>query len=487
MKNFICNIFIVLVCFGCEDFLEEEPKGLLIGNKAISTVEGLEAALTGVYNPNFNAFGHGFNTAEVLAVLMGGDDLTTHPGLNKAPFRQMDLFNVDALNQRSTNFWRGRYFTIYRANNIINNYHLAEGNQTTINHIAGEAYFLRAISYYWLVRLYGNIPLITQSSVSEDVLDVGTVPPAEIYELIIADLKKAEELLPVEKRDPGRPCQGSAKAFLADVYLTMGGWPINDQSKYAMAAEKAKEVIDNRASYGWSLNLPLSVLFSGNYLDNRQSAEIFAFYFAPGNGSLNTLFGISAVSDDEKGWNDYCAEINFFLNFPEGIRKDITFQTLFQTDNGVISWEDNSIGQPFYKKLQVVEGNTYHTGMPIILLRYAHVLLIYAEAQTRADGAPDGQAYAGLNAVRERAGLASLSGLSSSEFIEAVIDERSWEFAAEYTRWFDLQRLERVAAVNAQRNPGDIPLIGTPNDQTYEYYYLPIPAGEVLLNPNLLE
>jgi hypothetical protein len=97
------------------------------------------------------------------------------------------------------------------------------------------------------------------------LLTIKKSTPAEVYELINReDLKKAETMLPVVKRDPGRPNVGAAKAFLADVYLTMAGWPLKQTDKYDLAAAKAKEVIDNRTTYGFQLLPTFAAVFDND-------------------------------------------------------------------------------------------------------------------------------------------------------------------------------------------------------------------------------
>jgi hypothetical protein len=119
---------------------------------------------------------------------------------------------------------------------------------------------------------------------------------------------------------------------------------------------------------------------------------------------------------------------------------------------------------------------------PVVMIRYAHVLLIYAEAQARSSAAPSPEAYAAVNAVRLRAGLGELAtGLNSAAFADAVVDERAWEFAGEWSRWFDLVRLEKVEAANASKDPGDL----EPGEITKEKYWLPIPGADAQMNPNL--
>lgn len=194
----------------------------------------------------------------------------------------------------------------------------------------------------------------------------------------------------------------------------------------------------------------------------------------------NVVTGASAMPLEENGWDDYFTEIRFFNDFPAGIRKDVTFHTVITKADGTkIPWQSTFVKHPYYQKFRAPDdGNINSPSSTLHLMRFAHVLLIYAEAQART-GAPNEQAYSSINSIRSRAGLAPLSGLSSTDFINAVINERAWEFAGEYTRWFDITRLQILPAVIAKRDAAENPVIGTPK------YYLPIPAGETQLDPNL--
>jgi starch-binding outer membrane protein, SusD/RagB family len=468
---------------GCQGYLDEEPRGQIVGTNAITSVEGLDAALTGSYKGLTTTWVTGINTPALQALTMGSDDITTHPAANKQDFREMDQFNVTAQNGRTATVWNGCYKTIQGANNIINNYQKVTGNPAKIDPIVGEAYFIRALSYYWLVRVWGNIPLITTAEFSPDLFTVKKNTPAEVYALIEADLLKAEQMVINTKRDPGRPNKGSVKALLADVYLTEGGWPINNPAKYALAATKAKEVIDNRAIYGFGLFADLAVLWSGSSAGANTSEDVLSLattetqWFA-----ANAIYGSAATPGEETGWDDYFAEITFYNNFPAGKRKDLTFYTTFKKDDGTtLAWQQSQTKHPYYRKCRLQVNNTYQSSLPVPLIRYAHVLLIYAEAQARS-GAPTAEAYTALNAVRSRAGLAPLSGLTAPAFANAVVSERSWEFAAEWTRWFDLLRLEKVEEANATKAADDLKPIKA---ITKANYWLPIPLADVNLNPNL--
>lgn len=477
-------ISVLLAGAGCNDFLEEDLQGQLVGTAALSSVQGLDAALTGAYKGLGQTWGTGFLHPTAIGATMGGDDVTTHPASNKQEFREFDQFAVSAGNSRTGNLYNGCYKTIQGANNILSNYQNTTGDQAQIEQIVGEAYFLRALSYYWLVRLYKDIPLITKAEFTMDMLSISKTGPAEVYELIVSDLLEAEQLIQDTKRDPGRPNKGSVKALLADVYLTMAGWPLKDVSKYALAAAKAKEVIDNKATYGFDLVPTFDALFDNDPTVATLPEYVFQLSAFKGVGqATNATYGFPAMPGEESGWDDYFAEINFFNNFPAGPRKDVTFRTQFKLADGtMVPWQESQTKHPYYGKFWIKgDVKDWASSLPFVMMRYAHVLTIYAEAKARAEG-PDQLAYDALNAIRQRAGLEPVSGLAAADFAQAVVDERAWEFAAERTRWFDLVRLEMVETANASKHAWDLAPIGS---ITKEDYVFPLPITEVTANPNL--
>lgn len=478
-------LFLVALLSGCSNFLEEEPKGQVVGTNAIADVAGLESALTGTYKGLLRTWARGFLTSAIQAYVMGGDDVSTIAGGNKWDFREFDQFDVTPANPRMVQIWSGTYKTIQGANNIIENYKTVAGDKATIDAIVGEAYFLRALSYYWLVRGYGNIPLITTAQFSNDQLSIQKSPPADVYKLIEADLLEAEKLVPNTKRAPGRPNKGSVKAMLADVYLTEAGWPLKVTANYAKAAAKAKEVIDGKTTYGFDLVPDLATLWSGAASAVGTKEEVFAFQTSANfGGSTNSFYGLPATPGDENGWDDYLAEINFFNRFPSGKRKDVTFHTVFTKPDGTkIPWQNSLSKHPYYAKFRLADNTQFSSSQPVHMIRYAHVLLVYAEAQARADGTPNAQAYEAVNAVRSRAGLPALAtGLAGPNFANAIVDERAWEFAGEWTRWFDLIRLEKVEEANATKAPDDLKPTGAISKTDYWY---PIPISDANINSNL--
>ncbi|GAB3548460.1 RagB/SusD family nutrient uptake outer membrane protein [Spirosoma fluminis] len=490
MKKLVIIGIAALLTAGCTGYLEEDTTGLLYGGNVLSTQDGLESALTGAYRGLGNQWGYGFLHPSATAATIGSDDVTTHPASNKADWREFDQFNVSTTNQRSGAVYNGCYKAIQGANNVINNYQKTVGTKATIDIIAGEAHFIRAFSYYWLTRFYGNIPLITVGEYSADLLTVKKSTPAEVYALIVEDLKKAETMLPNTRRDPGRPNAGSAKAYLADVYLTMAGWPLKQTDKYDLAAAKAKEVIDNSTRYGFALLPTFAEVFANDPAVAILPESVFQINgFTGGSGTANATYGNTTMPGEEGGWDDMFAELNFFRDFPEGPRKDATFRTQFGLGATTIPWQQSLTKHPYYKKWYI-KGNvvTSSISLPSVMMRYPHVLTVYAEAKARGTGGPDQAAYDALNKVRLRgraAGTKPLSpadGLSAAQFADDVVQERAWEFACEYTRWFDLIRLEKVEEANAKKSPEDLQPI---KPITKANYWFTLPYSDTSINPNL--
>ena len=416
MKNTIILILIITALSGCKNYLDEDTTGLLYGNNVLSTQDGLESALTGAYRGLGSQWSYGFIHPSANAATIGSDDVTTHPASNKADWREFDQFNVSTTNQRSNAVYNGCYKAIQGANNVINNFDKTVGTKATIDIIVGEAYFIRAFSYYWLTRFWGNIPLITAGEYSEELLTVGKSTPEQVYALIVADLTIAEAQLPKTRRDPGRPNVGSAKAFLADVYLTMAGWPLKQTDKYELAAAKAKEVIDNKDQYGFALLPTFAAVF-----DNDPGVAIIAesVYqingFSGGSGTGNATYGNTTMPGEEGGWDDMYAELNFFNQFPEGPRKDATFRTEFGLAATKIPWQQSLTKHPYYKKWYIKNNVvTSNISLPSVMMRYAHVLTIYAEAKARSASGPDQAAYDALNLIRLRGRAAGTKALTTA-------------------------------------------------------------------------
>lgn len=489
MKNLsiVLISFLLLISTSCDKFYEEDLSALITSESgALNDEVGLTAALAGAYNPLAGAMSTGLASAHMAAILMGSDDLTTHKASNKAVFREFDQFNPVNNNARLNVTWNGAYKTIQQCNNILANYEKATGNQAVIKQIAGEAYFLRGYSYFWIARLHGAAPLMLDSHIwNPSNLSIAPVSIEAIYDQIISDLLAAQPLLGDKKPKPGRAGLGTAKAVLAEVYLQMTGYPINDASKYALAASTAKDVIDNQTRYGFGLLDDYAKLWTtSTYNANANKESVFALCF-DGTNRINTYVGIAARPGEMTGWDDFFCEINFYNEFPDQYRKNVTFLSEWTNKDGVvIPWTQFSTKRPYYKKL-FGNVNTHRNALDQPLERFAETLLIFAEAQIMSTGNnSDPEALEAFNQIRRRAyghdpftpnPLVDATSITQRD----VIDEKGWEFAGEFCRWFDLVRLQLVEEVTDAKDPDDLQPMGTIK------YFLPYPQVEAQVNPNL--
>ena len=491
--------FIVLASFfGCQKKLTEDPKGNLTPVNYLKTQADLDAAVTSIYAMYAVDGAYAFTSKSTS--YFGADDLTTDPGLNKGDMRAFDQLNGSSSNSSMNAEWNGPWTAIYQANNVITNYNQVNSTETLKNQSVGQAYFLRAWGYYNLVRTFGPVPLI------DKVIPVDDRPArsdvSSVYGLIINDLKIAKRFLPTSfPGQPGRANQMAARSMLADVYLTMAGWPLKKTENYALAAAEADSVIKTGT---YSLMNDYAAVFT----TNNNSESVFAIQFNVGGGSPNRTFGASSVPLDEvasngsSGWDDYYPEINFFLNAPKCARTDATFYTtlkLIQTDKSfkLVPWNSSEThaGHPYYKKFRAglndgvietattIESINPSTNKTTDIIRYPLVLLDYAEASAMATGGPSAAAYAAVNTVRTRAGLPNLTpGLSATDFQKAVVSERGYEFAGEFgIRWFDIVRLQMLPEIIAARGNKENPINFT--GDISQRYIAPIPQNEMYRNP----
>jgi hypothetical protein len=270
----------------------------------------------------------------------------------------------------------------------------------------------------------------------------------------------------------------------------MAGFPLKETSNYALAALMSKEVMDNASNYGYDLLPDFADLWlNANNINRETVFGCFYNHLADPEGSPAMLNLVCPLPykpvDFGGGWGDLYAELAFFSEFPSGPRKDATFLTEAQKNpaDQPITWQKFISQHPHYKKWLDVEGFSYDnmdqyidwcSSRTMMIIRYAEVLLTYAESKAMSEG-PDASAYEAINLVRNRAGLSDLvPGLTATAFRDSVIDERKWEFAGNEpnSRWFDMVRTETVEAATSKRDPEETPLMNQPDKS---FYFAPIP------------
>ncbi|MDB5029862.1 RagB/SusD family nutrient uptake outer membrane protein [Mucilaginibacter sp.] len=494
--SILLALFFGVMLAGCVK-LKEDPKATLTPGTYFKTQSDLDASVSAMYVALARDGAWGFTSKETS--YFGADDITTDPGLNKQDQRDFDRLSGGSTNSSLTNQWNGPWQAIYQANNVIANYQKVNSTDALKNASVGQCYFIRGLCYYYLVRTFGALPLVLTN------LSLDVRPPRvgvdQIYASIISDLKTAKSLLGTTPSS-GKPTTYSASACLADVYLTMAGWPLNQPANYALAATEANLVIQSSA---YNLSTPYDQVFT----TNNSPESIFSLEYSVAGGLPNRSFGSTNIPLDEvavdgsSGWDDVYPEINFFNNAPVCTRTDLTFYTTLKLRNAdkttftLTPWNSPTTHaqHPYYKKFRAgLNGDGVNetatqlltiqpsTNKATDIIRYPQVLLDYAEAADMAEGSPSIAAYNAINAVRARAGELPLTpGLGQTAFRDAVVYERAYEFAGEFgMRWFDIVRLQLLPQVIASRNAVENSIPAGTN--IAQKYIAPIPFPEMAIN-----
>ena len=293
-KILFISYLTVLLTSCTKGFLDEKPKGSITPDAFYKTGDDLNLATIALYN-NLNA---AVNQSDGFAPMWGGDDVTVVRSGNKSTWSDYDIFQPLSSNEGANYFWNSLYTTIKSCNALILNYAGAsEATAEQRNHAAGQAFFVRAVSYFLLTRIWGPLPLVTDVKVD---FKRPLATSEEIYQLIVSDLQNAEKMLP-NHWDGNRsqngvdvaPTDGSAKSLLANVYLTMAGWPLKQKQYYAMAAQKSKEVIDGKATWGYDLLPVFADLWNVSSKYNHET--VFGCYFNASKQHQHCVTGNPAI------------------------------------------------------------------------------------------------------------------------------------------------------------------------------------------------
>lgn len=479
MKTTLSILILTAGLTACVD-LDEDPKSFVTSDQFYQTEEQAIAAVNAVYN-GVNSGTHTlYNRLLQISIEMATDDYEAGPRARNAHVRALSGLTHDASNDRMQELWRQSYDVINRANIAID--HL-QGNNTINSslrdRLVNEAKFIRALMYFNLVRWFGDVPIVLHetTSLSGENLYVSKAPEAEVYDQIVNDLSDAENL-PAQGEyagsDIGRATSGAAKSLLSKVFLA--------QKQWQKAADKSKEVIDA----GWyELFDDFADVF--NVATKNGKEHIFSAQFKGFSNWNGNMLAITAAPNEVPGINgDYAdalhKESGLYESFNDNDeRKDVTFvtQMVSPVDGQLYTFEPHF--HKYYDPAVVGSPNESSKNTPII--RYAEVLLIYAEAINELQG-PTAEAYWAIDEVRNRAGIEKLAdispALSVDEFREAVFEERRKELVFEYQRWFDLARRGPdyyVAKLSAAGKTNAAP----------RHVHFPTPQREIDLNPNLVQ
>lgn len=474
---------VLTVQLSCSDSLVEEPKSAITVTNFYQTPTDALLAVNATYDHlgsgtnNSDFGGVYFNSYYTIASLVS-DEGKAGPR-NDPNTVQLEKFRHDPSNTFVRDVWEDCYKTINLANLAIANIPGIEMDEQLKSRYLGEVHFLRGLMYFELVRMFGELPLLTEPTIDLSGIDIARSPVSEVYDVIISDFNIAAESLPFAYTgaDIGRATQGAARGYLARVYLTLENWQL--------AVQYAKEVIDFNI---YRLMDDYADVFK--IANNNGPEVVFAAQFTLNNDAIweTSQFNVRvlplALNRNSLSWE--IPTLDVYNDFDQRDRRfEVTFQTTFVEADGTVRNFEPHI---FKYWDQEAEPNASSGGNDFFNMRYSDILLMYAEALNELNG-PTPEAYDAVNAVRRRARFADgeerdvlpdLEGLNQSQFREAVWRERRHEFVWEGHRWFDLVRQNRLKEAT-EAAKGDVQV------ELPKHNLFPIPQRERNINPNLTQ
>lgn len=454
-----------------KSFLEIDPQGKLTETEVLLDPNAASQLVGGVYNTLYlGGFGNttvGFEWEILNDVASDDADKGSTPGdFDANGAGDIDNFKANPNNGIFNNIWNGHYIGIARANNAIDILSNSKFDSTSRNRLIAEVRFLRGLYYFNLVRTFGGVPKVIRvplpTEVNNDEFQT-RASAADIYNVIIDDLQYGVDHLPVKgdaNTQVGRANKGAAESLLAKVYLYQKNWQ--------KAFDLTKDVI---ASNLYSLVPDYATIFREKPANggggNNNSESIFEVQTGIniGENAVSPLFSNGQGPRAKQGWDD----LGFGFNNPTSdlasayeagdTRRAGTIifinPTVAGASTGTVLWDgfripsQDSVENPRYNykayhspiaESPQLTGSKDNKPKNIRIMRYAEVLLIYAEAAAMLGNS--GEATAKLNMVRSRAGLAASTGTQAN-----IWKERRVELAMEADRFFDLVRQGRAGTV----------------------------------------
>ena len=538
----------------CSDFLDEDPKGQMSEGNVFKSQADLDASIHTIYEK----LNQTQSWTNPMYPQWQGDDMTANPSSNKQAVAALDVFSSDGANKGVTGAW-GQHFSLIKACNwVIENASKTPTSQEEINIALGNAHFWRAYAYFYLVRVFGPLPMVVKTDPS--ATNVAPSSVEEIYNLIVEDLKKAEGWLPTSYTTAPRNHDGvdawvtkqATQSTLAAVYMAMAGYPLNKGTEYyALAAAKAKEVIDANGTYGFYNDADWSHVYSMGHNYNKETILGIDNNWNSGSwdhdSELTSCCRFEGLGDG--GWGDAWGEIAFWKRYPEGPRKDAVYAPKITFQDGatitkVCNWWDlDAEGKPVveayhpmfaiysvncdgdntakekFAPYNYLEPNYTNmtNGRRHRLIRYAELLLWYAESAARSGASDLSVAKNYLREVRKRAVTdfenvtlsdgtkVAIANMTADQLADACYIEHGWEVAGQWTqmvtRRADELRMNELKKNFDYRVANKPIVVAVENGKEYtakesvpvvkstwagdESIYCPYPTTEVEKNPNL--
>ena len=477
--------YFILVCvfsiqFSCNDMLEKIPPGGLIRQEFWKTKADVDAVLMAAYS-DFSTMDRSlFLFGELRADMLQGGQ--SQPGAEK-----MIMENNIYPDNYLTN-WNNFYKVINYCNEVIVNAPLVQEVDNTFTDyqmqgLISEAYFLRSLAYFYLVRIYNQVPFVLEPSETDDI-DFYAVKENEetVLNHIVSDLETNRKYAPSEsfktlKENKGRASKAAFDALLADIALWR--FDYDNVIKYVSQIEET-EKFELMPSGRW-----FELFYPGNSLEG-----IFEFQFDGNLQQRNGTYGLTNRNSNQYKPSQTAIEMLGFENSSELVRGEDASIRKYGEDDFIV-WK--YVGQ-------AADGKTERSGEDQvscnwIVYRYADVLLMKAEALSQKE--QFAEAFSILSEIRERAGLPSVSIANTpTAYEDAILNERALEFSYEGKRWFDLLRMGRRNNYARKEKLIEIIVRNVPSTQKRilatkltnpQGWYLPIFEGEIERNKNLVQ
>lgn len=487
LRYILLNCFLVASLCACSK-LDEAPYSSISANQFYKTSGDAQAALTAAYGSLRTIYD---GSALLMSSDFSADQVYPRPVVGR---NTLTLFSYDAaysgqvsnsrVAESPISIWSGCYTGIEKCNLVLEKVPGIEMEQTAKTAILGEAYFLRAYYFWVLTKAFGDVVIkTTPTSTQADAFNPKS-PKVAVYKQIYADLDQAIANLPAYSSTTvrGHVSLDVAQALYAKVALYNEDW--------ATSLSKAQLVIN---SGKYSLMPDVKTVFTPALKDAARAENIWSYEAestSPGvTQQMTTLYSPVGGSPEygTTGYGSGFAYYSFFNSFSPLDKRRQLLDTTYVNLSGVRIHQQNitpvtklGVLVKKYADPNNIGGNT---AANIPILRLADIYLIAAEAEARLNG-PSSVAYEYINVVRGRAGIGALSpGLGGTAFIDAVLQERSWELFAEGDRWYDLTRTNTFMTV-IPKAVNDIFPVRTP---TARNRYFPIPQDEINANTKLTQ
>ena len=466
----------------CSDFLEQNPQTDLSENDFYKTADDILSAVNGAYSSlqEGDIYGNWYVFGEIPS-----DNTRNQLSGSVTTQNEFDQFYIDTQNSMIANFLKAAYKVINRTNTVLGRIDGIEINTELANRYKLECKFIRALMYFNLVRVYGDVPLVLKEISISESYDILREPKENVYNQIIADLKEAQDLpVSYSTAEDGRATQGAAKALLANVYMTL--------HKYAEAETILAEII-NSGQYSLLENTPGSLNIDGyknvfSPVNHNSKEGIFEIQFLKGGYGEGSNYannfapensGTNVVAVGGTGGNNI-PEMDIYNAYEEGdLRRDFSMSLGYYDNRKNNEWVESRYVCKFMDV--PYQNNDASNNYPVI--RYADVILMYAEALNQNGKTAEACKY--LNMTRRRGfgyqttetSPVDLQTTDKAQFALMVEQERRVELAFENHRWFDLIRTGR--AVEVMRSKGF-----SLNETNL---ICPIPQKQIDVNPKLTQ